>query len=193
MEYRIIDINDISDAEYEYYYSLMSNSKKNKTDKYRFNDDKKRTVAGELLARNMIADYCHIDLSSISFRLNRHGKPYADNLNVEFSISHSDDLVICAVNDKPIGVDIEKTREIDDKVIAYACTDDELAYINDKAIDKKEKLKRFFTIWTFKEAYAKYLGTGITDLKLVSFFDKDINQFNITKEYGEYIISFYTA
>ena len=191
MQYKILNINDISDEEYEYGYSLMSESKKQKVKRFRFSDDKKRTVAGELLARQMIADYCDVKAEDIVFNHNSYSKPYAENLDVEFNISHSFDLVICAVSDKPIGVDIEKVREIDRKVMSYACNDEEYAFLNEKAIEKEEKLRRFFKIWTFKEAYIKWRGTGLKDLKTVSYFDETINRFNRVETFGEYIISIY--
>ncbi len=191
MQYRIININDITDAEYEYGYSLMSESKKQRVDRFRFTKDKKRTVAGELLARKMIAGYCGVKAEDIVFNQNRYSKPYAENLDVQFNISHSYDLVVCAVSNKPVGVDIEKVRELDDKVISFACTGEEYAYVNEKPLEKEEKLKCFFKIWTFKEAYFKCQGTGINDLKSVSYFDNTINHFNREESYGEYIISIY--
>ena len=190
MQYRIININDISDGQFDYYYSLMSEEKRQKIARFRFEEDKKRSIAGELLAREMIASYCKVKEEDIIFNQNDYSKPYAENLDVQFNISHSNDLVVCALCDKPIGADIEKTHDIDGKIISFACCEAEKAYINDTP-DKAEKLKRFFKIWTFKEAFSKWQGTGITDLKGISYFDDGINEFCKTIEYGEYIISFY--
>ena len=191
MQHRLLNINDLSDEEYNYYYSLMSPQKKRRVERFRFPDDKKRTVAGELLARKMIADFCKVNAEDIVFNQNEYSKPYAEKLNVEFNISHSYELVICAISENAIGVDIEKIRDIDDKVMAYVCTREEYAYLNEKGIEKEEKLKRFFEIWTFKEAYFKWKGTGLTDLKSISFFDETINCFNRSELFGEYMISIY--
>ena len=191
MQYEIININDFSDEEYELGFSLMNQSKQQRVLKYRFDEDKKRSVFGELLARRMIAERLNLDYKSIVFNQDENSKPYAENLDIEFNISHSGELVICALGDKKIGVDIEKIRDIDDKVFNVVCTNEELSYINDESITKEEKLKRFFEIWTFKEAYFKCLGTGITDLKSISFFDEKIRKFTSNKEYQGYMITIY--
>lgn len=178
MQYKIININDITDTEYNYFYSLMSDEKKARVDKFRFTDDKKRTIAGEMLARRMIADYCNIHVEDINFYTNEYGKPFAKNLDVEFNISHSYNLVICAVSDKPIGVDIEKIREIDELVISRVCTDNETNYVCDRSLSHQESLKRFFEIWTFKEAYFKCIGTGIVDLIEIDIFNTNFTHLN---------------
>ena len=52
-------------------------------------------------------------------------------------------------------------------LIQKVCTNEELAYVN-SAPDEHERNYRFFEVWTSKEAYFKYIGTGITTLKSVN-------------------------
>ena len=112
MKWYKYDIRDLTDTEYVKWYSLMDETKKQRVDRFHFYDDKKRTVAGEMLARKAIAEWCGVAPESITFETTKNGKPYAKNLTVEFNISHSDDMVVCAIDSKPIGIDIEKIRPI---------------------------------------------------------------------------------
>lgn len=154
------DIRDLTDAEYNKWYSLMSENKRHRVDRLRFLDDKKRTVAGEMLARKAIAKWCGVTPGSIAFGIKEHGKPYAKDLAVEFNISHSGDIVVCAVDDKPIGIDIEQIRPIDLTVAKRICTDEELLYLfghtpteqNFTYTTDTKILTRFFELWTAKEA-----------------------------------------
>ena len=122
MKWYKYDIRDLTVPEYNKWYSLMSTDKQQRVDRFRFVDDKKRTVAGEMLARKAIAEWCIVAPESIVFSIREHGKPYAVDLDVEFNISHSGDMVVCAVDDKPVGIDIEKIRPIDLTVAKRICT-----------------------------------------------------------------------
>lgn len=169
MKWYKYDIRDLTDEEYTYWYSLMNVDKKKRVDRYRFFEDKKRTVAGEMLARQAIAEWCSVTPENIIFAIGEYGKPYTENLDAEFNISHSGNMVICAIDDKLIGIDIEQIRPIDLTVAKRICTDEELlclfghtptdedfTYTSDTTI-----LTRFFELWTAKEAYGKCIGYGI--------------------------------
>ncbi len=168
---KFLNIRDISDEEYEKYFSLMSDEKKQRVERFRFEDGKKRTVFGEMLARKMISSARKTNEEKIVFKAGKNGKPYTKSVDIHFNISHSDELILCAVNDTPIGVDIEKVREINPSVIKYTCNKDELEYVYENGISKEESLRRFFEIWTFKEATFKYKGTGLDDFQMLDFFD----------------------
>lgn len=176
MKLEQFDIQNLSQGEYLRWYSVMSREKQQRVDCFRFADDRKRTVAGDMLARLSIATWCGIPAESIRFDMNKYGKPFAKGLPIEFNISHSGNIVVCAVDNMPVGIDVEQIRPVNVEVIHRICCSDELKYIfgqttydTDCAIDHNpETLARFFEIWTAKEAYCKCLGTGITDLKLIN-------------------------
>lgn len=125
-----------------------------------------------MLARKAIAEWCGVTAESIAFGIKEHGKPYAKYLAVEFNISHLGDMVVCAVDDKPVGIDIEQIRPIDLTIAKRICTDEELLYLfghtpaeQDFTYTTDTKLlTRFFELWTAKEAYGKLVGVGIKQL-----------------------------
>lgn len=177
MKWYKYDIRDLSKTEYDKWFSLMNKEKQKKVNCFRFEEDKKRTVAGEMLARKAIAEWCNISAEEITFGKNENGKPFAENLNAQFNISHSGNIVVCAVDDKPIGIDIEQIRPVELKIAKRIYTKSELHYLfgfdpseEDFSISPDdEMLVRFFERWTAKEAYLKYTGIGITEnLKTLS-------------------------
>lgn len=169
MKWYKYDIRDLNKNEYEKWYSLMSMDRRARVDGFRFEDDKKRTVAGEMLARKAIAEQCGVAPESVRFAVGKYGKPYAVDLEIEFSVSHSCDMAVCAVDFSPVGIDIEKIRPIDLTAAKRVCNREELIYLFGGVPTKKDfayttdiaVLKRFFELWTAKEAYGKHMGTGL--------------------------------
>lgn len=167
------DIRTISDDEYNKWYQMMSKDKKQRVDKLCLNDDKKRTVVGEMLVRKAISELFSTPPESIVFGVKENGKPFAKDIPIEFNISHSGNMVVCAISDTPVGIDIEQIRPVDLSVAKRICTENELIYIFGKKPETlefkissdKEILRRFFKIWTTKEAYAKNIGAGIKSIK----------------------------
>ena len=159
----------MTDTEYQNWYAMMSEEKQQRADRFHFDDDKKRIVAGEMLARMVISDRCGVSPDSIVFKTGANGKPYAEKLQVEFNISHSGDFVVCAVSDRPVGIDIEKVRPINLRIAKKICTPDEIQYLfghiptEDEFIitEDREILERFFSLWTRNEAYGKCTGEGL--------------------------------
>ncbi len=153
------DISKMSEEEFLNIYLNADENRQAKADKLKNNPDKKLSlVAGELV-KTAVSEKFNIDKKSIRFRAGEKGKPYLENINVEFSISHSGDIAICAISDKPVGIDIEKIRDVNINAVKKLYTPDEQDYVMEKWALSKQ---RFFEIWTRKEAYVKMLGKGIT-------------------------------
>lgn len=152
------NIHNVSETEYQKWYTLLSAQKRARVDRMT-ELARKQSVCGEMLAKRALADLCGLTPESIVLRTDSHGKPFAEDVPAHFSISHSGELVVCAVDQKAIGIDVERLRAIDKRVALRICTVGEIAYV-ERDSDK------FFEIWTAKEAHFKRLGLGIaTDLK----------------------------
>lgn len=87
----------------------------------------------------------------LSIKYLNSGKPYKDN--VEFSLSHSNEYVILATSNSPIGIDIEKIKDINPNLIDYSFVE-----LDAKEIKTKEE---FFSRWVLKESLVKCIGTGL--------------------------------
>ncbi len=189
--YQIVKLSALSEKDFERGYSMMNEDRKRRVDRLRFADDRKRTVCGEFLARRMIAGQCQIASEKVIIDVTDRGKPFARDLPVEFSISHSGEYVLCAISDSPVGADIERIRSVKERLVRRVCTADEWNFVSQPGISEQEKTERFFRVWTAKEAYFKCLGTGITDLNKVCTVDEGFTDkltYFIEKSYAVSIV-----
>ena len=99
------------------------------------------------------------------FIYNECGKPsIAGHPEIFFNLSHCKEAVICAISDRPIGVDVESVRSFNDSLVRYTMNDDEVREIE----AAEDPAVAFIRLWTMKEAVLKLEGTGISkDMKQV--------------------------
>ena len=174
MKWYKYDIKNLSYDEYSKWYSLMSEKKQRRVDSFRFETDKKLTVVGDMLARKAISDLCSVSFDSIVLKTGEHGKPYVD--------------------DKPVGIDIESIRKVNLRVAKRVCTNEELVSVFGDIPEKDDfydvsdpdVLKRFFELWTAKEACAKCSGIGIAGIKAAVDMSR-VERFC----FDDYIVSIY--
>ena len=77
-------------------------------------------------------------------------KPRFDTDEAYFNLSHSHGVLFVGISFAPIGVDIEKVRDVDYKKFAF--------------IDAKDE-QDFFEKWTERESYVKFTGEGIATIR----------------------------
>ena len=93
-----------------------------------------------------------------------HGKPsIAGHPDIHFNLSHCREAVVCALSDRPIGVDVESPREYKESLVCYTMNEEEQAGIR----TSENSGLAFIRLWTKKEAYVKMTGQGIEDIKHV--------------------------
>ena len=64
------------------------------------------------------------------FEYNEHGKPsIVGHPEICFNLSHCKEAVVCAVSDKPVGIDVESIREYRDSLVHYTMNDEEIQEI----------------------------------------------------------------
>lgn len=199
MQWYMCDIRSVRSEDYEKHFRLMCEEKQRRIQRFRSTEDKKRSIAGEMLARRAISKWCAVTEESIILATNQYGKPFAVGLPIEFNISHSENLAVCAVDHYPVGIDIERIRPVDLKIAKCICTDEELVYLFQHIPQESDFAKtpdettliRFFELWTTKEAYCKCCGVGIANLELMKECQSDLAM--IKKIDKDYILSLYVA
>lgn len=86
------------------------------------------------------------------------GKPYlADCPDLHYNLSHSGGLVLCALGDEEVGADVQIWQPDRIGLAEKICTAEERQALR----AAEDPVRAFFDLWTAKEAYLKYLGTGI--------------------------------
>ena len=108
-----------------------------------------------------------LNLKQIEFSTNAYGKPFLVNCpEIHFNLSHAGNYIACATHSYPVGIDVEVIEGIDLMIAERFFAKDEIKYIFTDSKDSLEQ--RFFEIWTKKESYIKWDGTGLS--KLLSSF-----------------------
>lgn len=112
------------------------------------------------------------------------GKPYFKAIpNLFFNVSHTDNLTVIALGSSEVGIDAERVKKADLRIIKRFLKE-EADYITEKESDR-----RFFEVWTKKEAFLKYKGVGISGgLNTENVLNLPIKTF----DFEDYIISVYS-
>lgn len=149
--------SDISELESDYpaLYAAASAERRQRADRYRRKEDALRCLAAGALLQQALgtADY--------TVAKGPFGKPYIKgNNSFHYNLSHSGNWVVIACGDTEVGIDVEKICMDAGKedIARRYFTPDEQAYVFDT---KELAPQRFFEVWTGKESYLKYLGTGM--------------------------------
>ena len=118
-----------------------------------------------LMLRKILAGMLKKERSELVFSQGTGGKPSLKNNNeINFNVSHTGTLWGMAVtrSKQQIGLDIETNRDrqnMQKMMQTYFHAQEFTHYKN--LPDKQARIDYFYTLWTQKEAYAKYLGQGL--------------------------------
>lgn len=116
-------------------------------------DDRLRSAVGYTLLRTILQqEYGITEWPPIV--TDEYGKPHLHGCPLHFSISHCKSAVVCIVEDRPVGIDVQdilhdKSDRLKARIAAPLSADD----FNDRALT---------ALWTQKEASAKLDGRGLT-------------------------------
>ncbi len=128
---------------------------------------RRRFIVRRARLRQILALYAAESPDALRFDRGPHGKPRLagsqGNDRIEFSASHSVDWALVAIAaGRPVGVDIEQVRPIDDMLglaRQYFAPAENETLAN---LPARERLEVFFRLWVCKEAVLKALGMGIS-------------------------------
>ncbi len=91
------------------------------------------------------------------------GKPYLkDYPDVYFSLSHSGNIVVLAVADEEVGIDVQEFRGLNERIAKRFFHQEEINLL-ETVLEPAKREKLFYKIWTCKEGYIKYTGKGMRE------------------------------
>jgi len=171
-----------------YLLTFVSKEKKEQINRYYFNVDKKLSLYADLIVRVIACKTFGLTNKDIDFFKSEYGKPNLNNyLNFHYNVSHTRNAIAVVVSDSQVGVDIEKIREAEFKIVNRFFTQPEIEFIDNTVAESK---KRFYIVWTKKEAYIKYIGKGLhIPLNSFNVFDETISKKMQTIVKDNYVIS----
>ena len=170
----------------------VSNEEKERIIRFKKFEDALRGLIAKILLRFVVVSILGMDNRSICFERNEYGKPLLAGVkDFHFNLSHSGDWVVCAVDSLPVGIDVEKIRDVNLNLSERFFAKEEHDYLS--ALDSKRRTEAFFEIWTLKESFIKAEGKGLSiPLNSFSFSITEGNiAFKASKNYDEWYFKHY--
>jgi len=158
-----------SDSSYTLFRLLSLGADLERIRKYMIREDRLRTAAAELILRSMILANKPAKIVRTNPHTHQQTKPFIDSVGLQpqFNVSHDAEHVAVAVTVPHISVGIDlmkvalppnRTQHDFFENMHTVFTSSEWRYIKG---DTTKSLRRFFHLWTAKEAYLKCIGTGL--------------------------------
>jgi 4'-phosphopantetheinyl transferase len=145
--------------------ATLSREERLKVSRFHVQRDRERAMVARGLLRQILAGYLQCAPCALAFEYNPNGKPSlaSNKSGMQFNLSHSDALLLCAVSRCEVGVDLERVGglpEMDaDAIVERFFTEAEKSSY--RATSGGRKDLAFYKLWTGKEAIAKCRGHGI--------------------------------
>lgn len=150
------------------YRALLNDEERAQEPRFYFARDRRRYLVTRALVRTVLSRYAPVQPADWVFETNAYGRPEAANaaareMGLTFNLSHTHSMIVLAVTLKrEVGVDVENVRarevsiDVADRYFAPA----EVRVLSAAPADEQQY--RFFEYWTFKEAYIKARGMGLS-------------------------------
>ncbi len=147
-------------------------------------------ITSEMFIQRIANNYLGISREKLIIDKNKYGKPFLVNFpKVHYNVSHTKGLIVCAISDSCIGIDVERIKSFNKRIVERFLSGNEREYIYSF---KENQDERFAEIWTKKEAYVKWLGKGIEvpfePFDVIHVGEKKLYSFL----YGNYYISIFS-
>jgi 4'-phosphopantetheinyl transferase len=184
----LCDLDGLDRASLEQNAALLDQGEVARRAAYVRQEDRDRFLVGRVLARRALGHCLGIAPAALAFATGPYGRPYLAVPEafaglagcakpLHFNLSHSGALVALAVARQPeVGVDVERlSRHADlDGIAESVFTPSEQAAL--ATVPEPERHRRFFRLWTLKEAYSKAMGMGLA---------LDFKSFGVVPEAGD--------
>jgi len=144
-------MEDCTEAEVQRMLPLVSAQRREQALRYKHTFGKFCCLKSWLLLQELVGEMA-------DWKYNAHGKPYIEN-GPYFSISHCKQGIAVAIDEQPIGIDIEGIRHADEDLIERTMNERERLAIRELG------MREFTRLWTQKEAIVKAHGVGIVSFE----------------------------
>lgn len=151
--------DDIAGFDLERALPLLSDQRREQALKFRYELGRKTSaMAYLLLCEGLRQEYGIMERPL--FEYGEHGKPsIVGHPEIHFNLSHCREAVVCALSDRPVGIDVEAVSHYKESVARYTMNERELREI----LEAERPDVAFTRLWTMKEAFLKLSGEGLRD------------------------------
>ena len=161
--------NEITDERLlTHYRELLVEEEREREQRFYFSRDRHRYLVTRAMVRTVLSRYALIGPASWLFSVGAYGRPEIANVEsrsqcLSFNISHTQDLIVLGVTKRrALGVDVENVleHEVAIDIADHFFSREEVAAL--ALVPVHQRKHRFFEYWTFKEAYIKARGMGLS-------------------------------
>ena len=131
----------------------------------------------QVLANTYLLNIClnEFDLKEkdMEYIVEKNGKlRFANAEKIHFNLSHSKNMSLAVVSDKPVGCDIQYIDKVDEKLFDLVLSPAEREYVEHSQLVGDDILsshvgvsmeEKFYRLWAMKEAIIKKDGSGLRD------------------------------
>ncbi len=180
------------------YKKLLTDEESTRQQRYRFEKDRHDALITRAFIRDLLSKYADVKPEDWRFEKGEKDKPEIINppLPLRFNISHTKELIICAVTlNDDIGCDVEYIDRNND-VLNIADRYFSASEVKELfSLPEDQQRSCFFDYWTLKESYIKTWGLGLAiPLGDFSFHigksDKDKTNSNIRLSFAPHRIDY---
>jgi len=148
----------------EFLLSFLSEEEKGQYQSFEIVEKRREFLLSHLLVRRLGALYLKIGMQDLGIFHGKRGKPFFQESELQFNLSHTTGLVACSFGWLPLGIDVESHQGLEAGrclLVAkrhFSTVEQNYLHISsgqDASVD-------FLKIFTMKEAYVKAFGTGLT-------------------------------
>lgn len=116
----------------------------------------------QVLANTYLLNKCLNELGlkekDMEYEIEKNGKLHFTNAkNVHFNLSHSKNMSLAVVSDKPVGCDIQFIDKVDEKLFDLVLSEEEKKFVINEPVGASTASpnEKFYTLWAMKEAIIK--------------------------------------
>ncbi|MGB2957443.1 MAG: 4'-phosphopantetheinyl transferase superfamily protein [Bacteroidota bacterium] len=147
--------------------TLLNKAERAKAGRFRRLADRRRYIAAHAKVRQILGLYAGCEPEEIGFQFNDFGKPSLSNngqaREIRFNLAHSGEVgLMCVSRGRDVGVDVELVRP------EFAGLDVAKKFFSPYEVEQlmaqpaPSRTAAFFRCWTFKEAFIKAKGRGLS-------------------------------
>ena len=157
-------------------FDILDRLEQDRARRFHYELHRRRFVVAHACVRRVLGERLNQAPATVQITRTPLGKPIlaldADPTStgalpsLHFNLSHCDDIGWLTLASRPVGVDVERIRDLEEllPLIQSHCTASEIDSLI--GLPATERASAFLQIWTRKEAVLKAWGTGIGEVEL---------------------------
>lgn len=182
-----LDISSLQDEVlFEKMFNMVNEQRRQKVLRCKNKEDSLLSLGAELAFFYAVREM-GLYYQELKIEISKMGKPSVKEIpNLEFSLSHTGQIAVCAISDKAIGVDIELKNRCD------SWDEERCNRFKEKIASVQESSMDLITLWTRKESMLKAKGMGIfhsfneiTEVHENCFYTREIEEKYMLSIYSE--------